>query len=287
MSQHPAIVAGRAVVITGGASGIGLAAAKKFASLAMPVLIADCHIEALNSARDQINAAAPGARVDVAAVDVSDFTQVTALKDQAYAAFGDVAVVMNNAGVGGGGGPLDNLDGWRKLLNVNLMGVLHGVQAFGPAMVNSGRPSLIVNTGSKQGITSPPGDTAYNVSKAGIKMLTENLQHALRNIPGCQVSAHLLVPGSTFTGMTSRGRAEKPAGSWLPEQVIDFMLERLAVGDFYILCPDNEVTREIDNARMEWAMADLILNRPPLSRWHSDYKDASAAFLAERTGRRG
>jgi NAD(P)-dependent dehydrogenase (short-subunit alcohol dehydrogenase family) len=287
MSQHPAIVAGRAVVITGGASGIGLAAAKRFAAMAMPVLIADCHIEALNSAREQINAVAPGARVDVAAVDVSDFTQVTALKDQAYAAFGDVALVMNNAGVGGGGGPMDNLDGWRKVLNVNLMGVLHGVEAFGPAMVNSGRSSLIVNTGSKQGITSPPGDTAYNVSKAGIKMLTENLQHTLRNIPGCQVSAHLLVPGSTFTGMTSRGRAEKPAGSWLPEQVIDFMLERLAAGDFYILCPDNEVTREMDNARMEWAMADLIENRPPLSRWHPDYKDAFAAFLAERTGRHG
>ena len=271
-------------MITGGASGIGLAAAKKFAALAMPVLIADCHIEALNAARDEINAVAPGARVDVAAVDVSDFTQVRALKDQAYAAFGDVAVVMNNAGVGGGGGPMDNLDGWRKVLNVNLMGVLHGVQAFGPAMVNSGRRSLIINTGSKQGITSPPGDAAYNVSKAGIKMLTENLQHALRNIPGCQVSAHLLVPGSTFTGMTSRGRTEKPAGSWAPEQVIDFMLERLAAGDFYILCPDNEVTREIDNARMEWAMGDLIQNRPPLSRWEAGYKDAFAAFLAERTG---
>jgi NAD(P)-dependent dehydrogenase (short-subunit alcohol dehydrogenase family) len=194
LTQHPAIEAGRAAVITRGASGIGLAAAQRFASLGMSGLIADRNIEALNTARDAITDVAPGARVDVAAVDVSDFTQVTALKDQAFVAFGGVAVVMNNAGIGGGGGPLDNLDGWRRVLNVNLMGVLHGVQAFAPAMINSGRPGLIINTGSKQGITAPPGDTAYNVSKAGIKVLTESLQHSLRNTPGCQLSAHLLVP---------------------------------------------------------------------------------------------
>ena len=283
MSNHPALTASRTAVITGGASGIGLAAAQRFASLGMSVLIADRNIEALNTARDSIIDAAPGARVDVAAVDVSDVTQVTALKDQAFVAFGGVAVVMNNAGVGGGGGPLDNLDGWRKVLNVNLMGVLHGVQAFAPAMINSGRPGLIINTGSKQGITAPPGDTAYNVSKAGIKVLTESLQHSLRNTPGCQLSAHLLVPGSTFTAMTARGQTEKPDHAWTAEQVIDFMLERLAENDFYILCPDNETSREIDNARMEWAMADLIHNRPPLSRWHPEYTQAFEAFLAERT----
>ena len=61
----------------------------------------------------------------------------------------------------------------------------------------------MVNTGSKQGITSPPGDTAYNVSKAGVKVLTEGLAHALRNEDGGRISAHLLIPGSTFTGMTA------------------------------------------------------------------------------------
>jgi len=162
------------------------------------------------------------------------------------------------------------------------MGVLHGVQAFGPEMIAQGAPGLIINTGSKQGITAPPGDTAYNVSKAGIKAITEGLQHTLRNTEGCQVSAHLLVPGSTFTGMTRRRLTEKPPGAWSAEQVVDFMLERLGAGDFYILCPDNEVTRAIDNARMQWAMGDLIENRPPLSRWHADYRDAFAAFLAAK-----
>ena len=180
---------------------------------------------------------------------------------------------------------MQNLEGWRRVIETNLFGVLHGVQAFAQAMIDQGRPGAIINTGSKQGITCPPGDTAYNVSKAGIKVLTEGLQHTLRNTPGCQVSAHLLVPGSTFTGMTRRRGADKPPGSWTAEQVADFMLERMSAGDFYILCPDNEVTREMDNARMAWAMQDLTLNRPPLSRWHPDYSEAFARFLVQETGR--
>jgi len=285
MSSHPAFQPGRTAVITGGASGIGLAAAERFAGFGMNVLIAD--VAGLTEGADAARAkAVGGARVDAVKVDVSDFDQVRQLAERAFDDFGDVAVVMNNAGVAGGGSALENLDGWRRVLNVNLMGVLHGVQAFGPEMIAQGKPGLIVNTGSKQGITAPPGDTAYNVSKAGIKTLTEGLQHTLRNTPGCQVSAHLLVPGSTFTGMTSRGRAEKPPGAWAPEQVVDFMLAGIEAGDFYILCPDNEVTRQMDNARMEWAMGDLIQNRPPLSRWHDDYKEAFAAFLAERIAAR-
>jgi NAD(P)-dependent dehydrogenase (short-subunit alcohol dehydrogenase family) len=281
MTAIPALQPGRTAVITGGASGIGLAAAERFAGMGLNVLIAD--VAGLGDAAAAVRAkAAPGARVEAVKVDVSDFDQVRELSERAFDDFGDVAVVMNNAGVAGGGSALENLDGWRRVLNVNLMGVLHGVQAFGPEMIAQGRPGLIINTGSKQGITAPPGDTAYNVSKAGIKAITEGLQHTLRNTEGCRVSAHLLVPGSTFTAMTQGGRTEKPAGAWTPEQVVDFMLERLAAGDFYILCPDNEVTRVMDNARMEWAMGDLIGNRPPLSRWHPDYKDAFAAFLAEK-----
>ena len=72
-----------------------------------------------------------------------------------------------------------------------------------------------------------------------MKVLTEGLAHALRNIEGCQVTAHLLVPGSTFTGMTARGRTEKPPGPWMPEHVVDFMVAGMAAGDSYISCPDN------------------------------------------------
>ena len=112
-----------------------------------------------------------------------------------------------------------------------------------------------------------------------MKVLTEGLSHALRNIAGCQVTTHLLVPGSTFTGMTARGRTEKPPGSWTPDQVVDFMVAARAAGDFYIICPDNDVTRDIDNRRILWAAEDIIRNRPALSRWHPGYADEFAKFL--------
>ncbi len=283
MSQHPAIAAGRTAVITGGASGIGLAAAKKLAGLGMNVVIADFNDETLAAAERELKSAS--AQVEAVRTDVARADEVAALRDRALSRFGDVAFLMNNAGVGRGGNAIENPDGWRRVLETNLFGVLNGVQAFAQTMIDAGKPAAIVNTGSKQGITCPPGDTAYNVSKAGIKVLTEGLQHTLRNIAGCPVTSHLLVPGSTFTGMTARRGGEKPPGAWLPEQVVDFMLERMADGDFYILCPDNDVTRAMDNARMTWAMQDLTQNRPPLSRWHPDYEHAFAEFLAQETGR--
>jgi NAD(P)-dependent dehydrogenase (short-subunit alcohol dehydrogenase family) len=275
MPQHPVLTEGRTAVITGGASGIGLAAAKRFAALGMKICLADLSQEALDRAAHELS----GASVVTVPTDVSRWEDVQRLKDRSYAAFGEVGVLMNNAGVSAGGGPFDHYEGWQRVLSVNLWGVINGVHAFTQAMIDQGMPAAIVNTGSKQGITCPPGNTAYNVTKAGVKVLTEGLAHALRNIEGCQVTAHLLVPGSTFTGMTARGRTEKPPGSWIPEQVVDFMVAAMAAGHFYIICPDNDVTRDIDNRRILWAAEDIIRNRPALSRWHPDYRDEFAEFL--------
>ncbi len=279
MASHPAIASGRSAVITGGASGIGLAAGLRLAGMGMKVCVADLPGPALDDARAQLAAISPDTLA--VAADVREIGDVERLKAEAYGAFGEVALLMNNAGTGLGGGPYDHMDRWRRVIEVNLFGVVHGVQAFTPAMLAQGTPCAIVNTGSKQGITCPPGDTAYNVSKAGLKALTEGLAHALRNEPGRQVSAHLLVPGSTFTGLTARGATEMPEGMWTAAQVVSFMLDGMAAGDFYILCPDNEVTREIDNKRIQWAADDLIRNRPPLSRWHPDHAAAFKAYLAE------
>lgn len=278
---HPALAQGRTAVITGGASGIGLAAAKRFAGLGMRVVLADANIEALERAKTNIAALTKNGPADVLALatDVADLASVEVLKATAYDRFGEVAVLMNNAGVGRGGGAFDHIDGWRRVLGVNLWGVVNGLQAFTQAMIDQKTPCAIVNTGSKQGITNPPGDAAYNVSKAGVKTVTEHLAHQLRNIDGCQISAHLLVPGFTFTGITRGGFTEKPAAAWTGEQVADEMIEAMGRGDFYILCPDNDVTRAVDEKRIQWAADDLIKNRPALSRWHADFKDEFAAWM--------
>ena len=276
----PALAAGHTAVITGGASGIGLATARRLAGLGMNVVLADRAGGALDAAALAV-AGVDGNQGKVIAVacDVARPDDLAALADRSFEKFGEVSFLMNNAGVGNNpGSPWENLDAWKSLVDINFWGVVHGVQAFGGRMLAQGTPGTIVNTGSKQGITTPPGNLAYNVSKSALRTYTEGLAHALRNVSGAKISAHLLIPGFTFTGITE-GHTEKPAGAWTAEQVVEFMLEKLSRGDFYILCPDNETERRTDERRMAWAIGDIIENRPALSRWHPDYGKAFDEFL--------
>jgi len=270
---------GNRAVITGGASGIGLAAASRLLSAGMDVLIADSNEEALENAAAALDPKGRGV-VSTRVCDVSDLDQIMALQDTARQ-LGDVHCLMNNAGAAlPAAEPWRNLDTWRRQVEVNLWGVVNACQAFVPTMLDAGVPAAVINTGSKQGITNPPGNYAYNLSKAAVKAYTESLAHALRQVEGCQVAAHLLIPGFTYTGMIARFVPEKPAGAWSPDQVVDFMMTSLDRGDFYILCPDNDTPRELDEKRIQWNTDDILKSRSALSRWDPAYKDEFTAFMA-------
>ncbi|WP_128923485.1 SDR family NAD(P)-dependent oxidoreductase [Bradyrhizobium guangxiense] len=277
--SHPAIVKDNVAVVTGGASGIGFAAAAAFARTGMKVCIADVDQARLAEAATKLSSIAGAANVMTAVVDVSKTESLTELERTVRERFGGTDILMNNAGIQPGSTLFGEPDHWQRIIDVNMWGIINGSRIFAPAMIARGKSGLIINTGSKQGITTPPGDPVYNVSKAGVKAFTEALQHELRNTRDCRVTAHLLIPGFVFTGLTAKGRTEKPAGAWTPEQTVDFMLARLEAGDFYILCPDNDVPRALDEKRMLWAAGDIIETRPPLSRWHPDYADAFKRFV--------
>ncbi len=279
---HPALTPDAVAVVTGGASGIGLAAATRFAAAGLRVCIADLGAERLEAAAAALAEASPAGAdaVMTSETDVSRADELVRLEAAVADRFGGTDVLMNNAGIQPGTGVFGPVDVWKKILATNLWGVIHGTQAFVPGMIARGRPGLVVNTGSKQGITTPPGNPAYNVSKAGVKVYTEALSHELRTAEGCRITAHLLIPGFVFTGLTRGDRTEKPAAAWTPEETVDFMLARLEAGDFYILCPDNDVARPLDEKRILWSAGDIVENRPALSRWHPDYAGAFAAYIA-------
>ncbi|TCS67663.1 short-subunit dehydrogenase [Primorskyibacter sedentarius] len=260
---HPALSAGAVAVVTGAASGIGLATVKALSNAGLSVVLVDIDGTRL----DDILASLPGDGIACPA-DVANPEEIEALARTVRDRFGRVDFLMNNAATRVAGGAREDLDEWRRTMDVNFWAAVYAERAFLPGMIAAGRPAMIVNTGSKQGITNPPGNTIYNVSKSALKTYTEQLQHRLRNTEGCEVSAHLLVPGFTITG------PHKPnPGGWQPEEVVAHMLPRLEKGDFYIICPDNEVTSEMDARRIRWAAGDIAENRPPLSRWHPDWAD--------------
>ncbi|KAI5480541.1 short-chain dehydrogenase/reductase SDR family protein [Pseudohyphozyma bogoriensis] len=279
-STHPALVSGNVAVITGGSlGGIGFETAKLLLErYNLSVLLADVNTEALNAAAEALGSPS---NLLTHICDVSQPKEVFALADLAFEKFGRVDFLFLNAGVSmptKDFAPGGDLDSWTKTLGVNFGGVLNGTQAFVQRMVDQGTPGCVVVTGSKQGITQPPGNPAYNVSKSAVKSLTESLAHSL--LP-TQVSAHLLVPGWTYTKLTVGGgipdAEKKPAGAWTAAQVAEELFARL--NEFYIICPDNDCPWELDAVRIKWNVEDILKKRPALSRWHPEYKDAFAKYL--------
>ncbi|MEP3114735.1 SDR family NAD(P)-dependent oxidoreductase [Nisaea sp.] len=271
---HPAFNKGNVAVITGAALGIGRAAALKFAEMGLKVCLVDLPSKDLEEATAAVTANSdnPGSVIAIA-TDVSDSGAMQELAANVQNKFGGADILLNNAASRAGRGFDADIKEWRQLIEVNLWGVIYGTRAFLPGMRERGTPAVIVNTGSKQGITNPPGHTVYNLSKAAVKSYTESLAHELRSTGADNVTAHLLVPGWTTTG-----KSEHRPGAWLPDQVIERMVQGIDKDSFYIICPDDDVTEEDDRRRMLWGAGDMTEDRPALSRWHPEWKDAFESF---------
>ncbi|KAI5862252.1 NAD(P)-binding protein [Durotheca rogersii] len=319
---------GNTAVITGGASGIGRALARRCAARhGMRVLVVDWAVPgtAAEGAQEQEQEQEQGQEAAIAAAvvapepndddeepplppgsvsavraDVSKPEDWARVRDRVEREFGgQINLLALNAGVGAassfGGTGLSAA--FRRVFDANVFGVVEGLEALLPlvraraaAAAAAGAPddddyqAALVLTGSKQGITNPPGSPAYNASKAAVKAVAEQLSYELRGLAG--VGVHLLVPGWTWTklaGAGAPGAARPPPGTgpWAPAQVAAFLEERVRARRFWVLCPDYDVSEEVDRKRMLWTADDAVKGRPPLSRWRDEYKDEFAAWMAK------
>lgn len=188
---------GRTAVITGAGSGLGLEFARMAGRRGMNLVLADIEEAALDGARRELEAV--GHPVLAVQVDVSRAEEVTALADRCLEQFGVPHLLFNNAGVGTNGLVWDgSVDDWNWVLGVNLWGVIHGIRAFVPAMIQAGRDDAsyrghVVNTASMAGLLNPPNMGIYNVSKEAVVSLSESLYHDLALV-GANVGASVLCP---------------------------------------------------------------------------------------------
>jgi NAD(P)-dependent dehydrogenase (short-subunit alcohol dehydrogenase family) len=235
-------IEGKVAVVTGAASGIGLAVARAAASSGMRVVLADIEEGPLKEAAASLST--DGADVVAIATDVSSASSVDALRDQALAQFGAVHLVHNNAGVGVGGPVWDvPLADWQWLLGVNLWGVVHGIRTFVPLLIEQGE-GHVVNTASVAGLISPAFLGPYNASKHAVVTLSETLYADLR-ATGSPVGVSVLCPGFVRTRIHESGR-NRP--SWAPASEADLasIIGPLVEGG---LSPDVVAAEVIDAVR--------------------------------------
>ncbi|HKE15206.1 MAG TPA: SDR family NAD(P)-dependent oxidoreductase [Kofleriaceae bacterium] len=270
---------GKVAVITGAASGIGLAIARRFAAEKMKLVLLDIEKPALAAAEESLRAA--GAKTLAIQADVARPADLEAAAEKARAALGTLHVIVNNAGVGGVPGPVWALSetDWDWVLSVNLRGVISGVRVFLPPLLASGEEGHIVNTASMAGLTSNPFMGAYTVAKHGVVALSEVLAKELE-LSGARVGVSVLCPGfvKTQIHMSDRNRpGEQRAASdssgqaeglaqlvaqlvdngKAPDEVAERVASAVREGRFYVLThPEMKPT-------IEHRMRDVLEERPP------------------------
>ena len=262
-------LADRVAVITGAASGIGQGLAWRFAREGMKLVLADIEEAALLEVEKELRLG--GTSVLAVKTDVSRKASVFALADRAFDAFGRVHIVCNNAGVSGGLGPIWDIpdQDWEWIMAVNVYGVLHGIQAFVPRMIEHGEEGLILNTSSVVGLTTGTS-SVYGVTKHAVSRMTEGLHDDLR-AAGSKLRAAVLVPGATATNILYAdrnrpqdllvSRSEEAQAALIqrrqtrheqlqeigmtPEQLADITLEGIRQDRLYIIADPERTTREV------------------------------------------
>jgi NAD(P)-dependent dehydrogenase (short-subunit alcohol dehydrogenase family) len=280
-------LAGRVAVVTGGASGIGRALGERFAAEGMQVVLADVEDAALTAAVDEL--AGQGLGVTGVVTDVSDYDSVARLRDAALDTHGAVHVLCNNAGVGAGaeGHMWDHeLNDWRWALGVNVWGVIHGIKAFLPAMVDGGGDGHVVNTSSGNGGIAPlPSTPIYALTKSAVVTLSESLYAQLEaaGVSG-RIGASVLFPGPNMlrTGLFSSWRNRPPEMAnatprTTPPTTIESFEKRMAEAGVQITyTPPEEVAGRVVDAirsRTFWIL-------PPSERSDAQIEARAASMLA-------
>jgi len=277
---------GKVAVVTGGGGGLGRALGERFAREGMRVVLADVQPSALDATVAELRDA--GHEVTGVVTDVSQWESVAALRDRVVDQHGRVHLVCNNAGIGAGAeGRVweHELNDWRWAMAVNVYGVIHGINAFVPTMLEHGEPGHVVNTSSGNGGVAPIlGTPQYSVTKAAVVTLTEVLDAQLRDV-GAVIGASVLFPGPHMlrTGLfeawrqrptefaKAKPRANPPvtleqyeelmrqAGvdvQYTPvEEVAGRVVDAVRAGDFWILPPSERTDEQIR------ARADSMLKR--------------------------
>ncbi|KAF7890937.1 uncharacterized protein EAF01_010746 [Botrytis porri] len=294
MSPVHSLNPGNTALITGGASGIGFSFAETCVKAGLNVILVDNNGDNLGAAQMYLSQLNGEGQVVGLNIDVGVEEEWESVKDVVEGDFdGTLHILFLNAGFSSRGSfaTPSSSSYFSKILSVNLFGVINGINTLLPSITSHTNPSSIIITGSKQGITNPPGNPAYNASKAAVKTLAEHLSFDLREKKN--IGVHLLVPGWTYTGLTGSGSPfivsadkvekagleKKPKGAWSADQMTEYLQEKMGEGKFYIICPDGDVSEEMDRKRMAWGAGDVVQGRLPLSRWREEYKGEFEEFV--------
>ena len=266
---------GRTAVITGASSGIGAGLARHAAGLGMKLVLADIAAERLTAVADELRAT--GAEVEAVVTDVADPASVEALAERAYARFGTVDLLVNNAGIMAMGYSWEiPAARWDAMLRINVGGCANGIRAFVPRMLERGERAWVVNVSSIGGLLPSPLMAPYSATKFAVLALTESLHHEML-MKGAPIQVSVVTPGAVksqifaaarpdesqppeVTGFADRLQAMSDEHGLTPEEHAERVFTQVAAGNYWVV-PQPESLRAALPARAEMILGQV--NPPP------------------------